>query len=705
MSKLVIVESPSKARTIAKYLGPDYEVTASMGHLRDLPKSTFGIDVNADFEPKYIIVKGKNALVGEIRNRAQKSDMVYLASDPDREGEAIAWHLRVLLELPKEKTCRVTFNEITKNAVRRGIDSPRDIDADLVDAYQARRVLDRIVGYKLSPLLWKRIRMGLSAGRVQSAVTRMVVDRDAEIRGFKPEEFWVVEAHLATAAGERFTAKLTGKGGKKLELHDKAQTDAVLAALREAQYTVRDIRRAEKKRQPAPPFITASLQQDAARRLGFTAKKTMMLAQNLYEGVELGPHGSTGLITYMRTDSLRLSSEIVADVRGYIGQKYGADYLPASPRVYKTGKGAQDAHEAIRPTSVQNDPASVREYLTADQYKLYKLIWDRFVACQMTPMVLDTVTAAVEAAGYDFTASGHTVKFRGFSAQYVEASDGEEDAGALPAMRPGEILSCEKLAGEQKFTQPPARYTEASLIRAMEENGIGRPSTYATTVATIIDREYVARDGKLLRATPLGEVVTELMKEKFSNIIDVEFTAHMEAELDRVESGKLPWKELIRGFYGNFSEELAKAESELGAARIKVPDVETEEVCEKCGRRMVIKNGRFGKFLACPGWPECKNTRPITVETAGRCPLCGGKILEKKSKNGNKYFGCENYPTCAFMTWDTPQKDVCPNCGKTLFRRYTKAEKKVYCADEKCGYSAPIASRRKKSAGKDEKKK
>ena len=703
MSKLVIVESPSKARTIGKYLGKDYEIAASIGHLRDLPKSSFGIDVDNDFEPKYIIVKGKTSLVKELKAKAAKSDMVYLASDPDREGEAIAWHLKYLLGLPEDRVCRVTFNEITKTAVCNGIQSPRSVDLDLVDAYQARRVLDRIVGYQLSPLLWKRIKMGLSAGRVQSVVTRMVVDRDAEIEAFVPEEYWEIEAKLSKN-DVPFTARFAGRGGKKLPLSCEADAKAVLDAVRSASFTVAGVRRAEKKRQPAPPFITASLQQDAARKLGFTARKTMMLAQNLYEGVELGKAGSTGLITYMRTDSLRLSGEIIAAAREFVQNEYGKEYLPAAPRTYKTAKNAQDAHEAIRPTSLANSPAAVRKYLTADQYRLYKLIWDRFLASQMAPMVLDTVSVSIDAAGYDFTATGYDVKFRGFSVLYSE-SDEEEQKSVLPAMAAGDALCCLGVDGEQKFTQPPAHFNEASLIRAMEENGIGRPSTYATTVATIIDREYVTRDGKQLLATPLGKVVTDLMKDKFPRIIDVEFTAGMEADLDQVGDGKRPWKGLIGDFYKDFSATLKAAEESLGASRIKVPDVETDIVCEKCGRKMVIKNGRFGKFLACPGYPECRNTRAITVETDGECPLCGGKILEKKSKNGNKYYGCEHNPTCNFMTWDVPTKTRCPNCGKTLFRRFAKGDRKTYCADEKCGYVKAAAPRKSKSdSAKDESK-
>ncbi|MBQ3095180.1 MAG: type I DNA topoisomerase [Clostridia bacterium] len=702
MSKLVIVESPSKAKTIKKYLGSGYEIVASMGHLRDLPKSSFGIDVDNDFEPKYIVVKGKAPLAKELAAKAKKADMVYLASDPDREGEAIAWHLRNILKVPAEKSCRVTFNEITKTAVKAGIKSPRDIDTQLVDAYQARRVLDRIVGYQLSPLLWRRVKMGLSAGRVQSVVTRMVVDRDAEIDAFIPEEYWVIEADLSQN-GAQFKAKFNGKGGKKIALHNGEEANDVLSAVRNSEFRVTSVKRAEKKRQPAPPFITASLQQEASRRLGFTARKTMMIAQNLYEGVELGKAGMTGIITYMRTDSLRLSDEIVAAARDHIAETYGKEYLPASPRVFKMRSGAQDAHEAIRPTSLDNDPARLKAFLNADQYKLYKLIWDRFVASQMSAMTLDTVSVVLDSAGYDFHASGYSVKFPGFSVLYAEQNDDEEEANALPPMAEGDIPETVGVNGQQKFTQPPAHYNEASLIRAMEENGIGRPSTYATTVATIIDREYVVREGKSLRATPLGRVVTELMKDKFSQIIDVDFTARMEDDLDRVGAGELAWKQLIGSFYEGFAADLAKAESELGDTRLKVPEVETDVVCEKCGRNMVIKSGRFGKFLACPGYPECKNTKPITVETEGACPLCGGKILEKKSKNGNKYYGCEHNPTCGFMTWDQPLKNTCPKCGKTLFRRYTRAEKKIYCADETCGYSEIPPARRKKGTDDMEK--
>lgn len=701
MSNLVIVESPAKAKTIKKYLGTGYEVTASMGHLRDLPASSLGVDVEHEFKPEYVIIKGRDKLVTELKKKAASSEIVYLASDPDREGEAISWHLRQLLKLDDKSSRRVTFNEITKKAVLNGMEHPRDIDGNLVDAYQARRVLDRIVGYKLSPLLWKKIRKGLSAGRVQSVATRMVVDREEEIRAFTAEEYWNITAMLSDSDGAQpFAAKFTGDEKGKIELHTKEETDEVLSKLDKAQYLVQSVKKSKRQRQPSPPFITSSLQQDASRRLGFTAKKTMMVAQTLYEGVELGEAGMTGLITYMRTDSLRLSTDIVAVARDYIGGRFGTNYVPQSPRLFKTKSNAQDAHEAIRPTYIEQEPDKIKQHLTPDQYKLYKLIWERFIACQMAPALMDTVSVKIGAAGYIFSASGSTVVFPGFTALYEEsreaADDSDDENKQLPELKEGQTLQCLKLDSEQKFTLPPPRYTEASLIKAMEENGIGRPSTYATTIVTILDREYVEKENKSLKPTPLGEVVTTLMKDKFKDIIDVDFTAKMEENLDLVEEGKKDWIKTLDEFYASFSGELTKAEEELKSVHIKVPDVESDQVCELCGKKMVIKSGRFGKFLACPGYPECKNTKPITEEAPGACPLCGGKILQKKSKNGNKYFGCEHNPTCGFMTWDVPQKKPCPKCGKTLFKKYTRAEKKIYCAAEGCGYETPITSKRKK---------
>lgn len=699
MAKLVIVESPAKAKTIEKYLGNDYRVKASMGHLRDLPKKKMGVDLDT-FEPDYIPIDGKDELIEELMNAAEKSDMIYLATDPDREGEAISWHLKQLLELPDSKTQRVTFNEITKKAVTQGIENPRSIDLQLVDAQQARRILDRIVGYKLSPFLWKKIKRGLSAGRVQSVVTRMVVDREMEIRAFKPEEYWTIDLKLS-ADEKEFTAHFYGDENHKIELKTKEEADAVVNAAEGRDAFVRSIKRGDKRKHPAPPFTTSTLQQEASRKLGMASKKTMSVAQSLYEGVDIAGQGVTGLITYMRTDSLRLSDEAVESIRQYVYSRYGKEYIPEKPRFFKTKKDAQDAHEAIRPTNPKLAPDDIKASLTNDQYKLYKLIWSRFAACQMSEAILDTVSADILCGGYVFRASGYQVKFQGFTVLYEESRDDSEqdDAKKLPDMTEGMKLDNRGIAPEQHFTQPPARYTEASLIKAMEECGVGRPSTYAPTISTILDRDYVVKEAKSLKPTPLGEVVTNLMKERFKDIIDIEFTASMENKLDDVEAGKVRYKALLADFYRDFDEELKTAEEQMTDVRIKIPDEPTDIVCELCGRNMVKKSGRFGKFLACPGYPECKNTKSITEETDGICPVCGNKIVKKKSKSGYAYYGCEKFPTCTFMTWDTPLKKLCPECGNTLFKRYTKAEKKILCLKEDCGYFEELKT---KSRKKDE---
>ena len=703
MAKLVIVESPAKAKTIAKYLGGGYRVKASMGHLRDLPKKKMGVDLENGFIPQYEPIDGKDKTISELRDAVSESDYVYLATDPDREGEAISWHLKELLNLPDDGKRRVTFNEITKKAVTEGISHPRDIDENLVDAQQARRILDRIVGYKLSPFLWRKVRRGLSAGRVQSVVTRLVVDREREIQAFVPEEYWTIDVTLA-AARQNLVAKFYGDENGKLELKTEEETNAVLQKIEGAEYITKSIKKSLKKKAPPPPFITSTLQQEASRRLNMTSRRTMSVAQELYEGVELEGHGLTGLITYMRTDSLRLADDAVADARQFIEGAFGAEYALKSPRVFKTKKGAQDAHEAVRPSDASITPDSIKKDLTNDQYKLYKLIWSRFIACQMADAVYDTMSIDIACAGYIFRTTGYKVKFAGFTAVYEESTDDErEGESKLPELTEGQELKHKKTEPKQHFTQPPARYTEASLIRAMEEKGIGRPSTYAPTITTVLSRDYVEKEGKSLKPTPLGEAVTDLMKDKFSDIIDVKFTAKMEDELDEVESGKTDYREILDHFYKDFSGDLERAEKDLDQKRIKVKDEETDVVCELCGRNMVIKSGRFGKFLACPGYPECKNTKPLAEDTGAVCPLCGGKVLKKKSKKGFAYYGCEKNPTCTFMTWDKPTKEVCPQCGGTVYRRYNKLEKKNVCLKPDCGWEQPLAAstKTKKEAAPD----
>ncbi|MDD2956048.1 MAG: type I DNA topoisomerase [Oscillospiraceae bacterium] len=691
MSNLVIVESPAKAKTIKKYLGDGYEVIASMGHIRDLPKSKLGVDVDHGFEPTYVEIKGKEDLISSLKKQAKKSDTVFLATDPDREGEAISWHLAHLLGLKLEEPNRVTFNEITKTGVQSGMAQPREIDINLVNAQQTRRILDRIVGYKLSPFLWRKVRRGLSAGRVQSVAVRLIVDRENEIKKFVSEEYWSIDAQFLPKSGKKaFGAKLYGKD-KKIEIKNKEQADAILAELEGAEYAVSGVKKSVRRKSPAPPFTTSTLQQEASRRLGFQARRTMKAAQELYEGVEVGSMGAVGLITYMRTDSLRISDEAAADAAAFVEERYGKEYLPEKRRVYKSKNNAQDAHEAVRPTMPGQTPESVKAYLTIDQYKLYKLVWERFIASQMANALLDTVAVDITAGDYLFKASGYTVRFEGFTALYEESHEKEDEekeekeGGALPPLTKGDALKLKSLEGTQHFTQPPARYTEASLIKALEENGIGRPSTYAPTITTVLARGYVERDAKALKPTALGEVTTQLMIDQFPKIVDAAFTAQMEKRLDQVEEGKEDWVKTLGVFYDDFAKTLETAEKNMDGTRVKVPDEETDVVCELCGRKMVIKIGRFGKFLACPGFPECKNTKKIVQETGGLCPLCGGKVLAKKSKTGKSYFGCEKNPSCGFMTWDTPMNEPCPKCGATLFKKKGRAGK-IYCAKEGCDY-------------------
>ena len=701
-TNLVIVESPSKAKTIGKYLGSDYQVKACMGHLRDLPKSTMGVDIEHDFTPVYQPVKGKEDIINDLKKSAKSSDQIFLATDPDREGEAISWHLQALLGIPDDQVHRVTFNEITKGVVTKAIQEPRAIDLDLVDAQQARRILDRIVGYQLSPLLWKKVRRGLSAGRVQSVATRLVVDRENEIRAFQPQEYWTIDVTLDRVGKPgSFTARFYGDP-KKRDLSSEAEVQAVLAALEGKPFRVKSVKRTEKKKNPAPPFITSTLQQEASRKLGMTPKRTMAVAQQLYEGVDITGEGTVGLITYMRTDSQRISEEALAAAGALINSRYGSRYYYGQPHRYKTKSAAQDAHEAIRPSNVNLDPERVRADLNKDQYRLYKLIWDRFIASQMACALYDAVTIEAECGDNVFRANHQSLKFAGFTAIYEEGKDDEQEElqSPLPDLAEGEPLQRSATKPEQHFTTPPGRYTEATLVRAMEEKGVGRPSTYASIISTIQDRGYVEKKEKRLWPTPLGEVVTGLMMDRFQDIINVEFTAHMEQQLDQVEEGKVPWKQVLADFYEGFHKDMEEAEEALKDTRLKVPDEESDEICEVCGRRMVIKNGRFGRFLACPGFPECKNTKPIVEHMPGRCPKCGAGMLKRKSKRGFVYYSCEKGAECGFMSWDVPTEFDCPSCGQTMFKKSGRGAMKSFCINENCPNFLPEDKRgyRKKPA-------
>lgn len=686
-NNLVIVESPAKAKTIKQYLGKSYNVVASMGHIRDLPKSQMGVDLEHHFEPKYITIRGKGELLSKLKKEAKNAKKIYLATDPDREGEAISWHLAKLLNIDETSNCRITFNEITKNAVQTAIKEPRPIDLDLVNAQQARRVLDRIVGYQISPILWRKVKKGLSAGRVQSVATRLIVDREREIENFIPEEYWTVDAKLKTQAGEEFEASLNSCDGKKLKPEKEPEVKAILDELAQQEFVVDNVKKGEKKRNPAPPFTTSTLQQEASRKLNFTVKRTMMAAQKLYEGAAVEGHGTVGLITYMRTDSLRLSNDAIADAREEIKTKFGEALLPGKPNVYKTKNSAQDAHEAIRPTYASIKPADLKESLPADMYKLYKLIWERFIACQMKPAVYETVNADIKAGRFGFKASGSKLVFKGYMSVYVEGRDDDktEKDKVLPPLSKDEILKLLKLLPNQHFTQPPQRFTEATLIKMLEEKGIGRPSTYAPTITTITARGYVTREKKQLLPTELGSVVTDIMTEYFPNIVGIAFTADMEKDLDEIEEGEIDWVKIVEDFYGPFEKTLKTADEKIG--KVKIEDEKSDVICEKCGRTMVYKMGRFGKFLACPGFPECRNAKPIVKETGADCPKCGKKILEKKSKTGKTYFGCEDNPKCDFMTWDMPVAgEKCPKCGGLLLSKKGK-KKQIVCANPDCGYT------------------
>ena len=691
MPKLVIVESPAKAKTIGKYLGRGYKVTASMGHVRDLPASTLGIDVENGYKPKYITIKGKQKLVKELKAEAKKCDGVLLATDPDREGEAISWHLANILGLDPSAPNRVTFDEITKKGVKEGMAHPRAINIDLFNAQQARRELDRLVGYKLSPFLWKKVRRGLSAGRVQSVAVRLIRDREIEIENFKPDEYWNIDA-LLHPQGEKgeFTARLAATAdGKKLTVTDKQQADAVLAALDGKDYTITKIEKGKRRRQPAPPFITSTLQQDASRAFGFSATRTMRAAQTLYEGVDIAGHGTVGLITYMRTDSLRIAAEAQAAAKTFIADRWGEGYVCKTPRKWKSrsATAAQDAHEAIRPSMPELTPDEVEQSISGDTAKLYRLIWSRFMASQMADCIQDTVSASITAGEYLFRASGFRVSFDGFTALYEESTDDtKKKETALPPLEEGQKLVLKKLTADQKFTQPPPLYTEATLIHALEENGIGRPSTYAPIITTIVDRGYVEKDQKKLKTTPLGQAVNTVMMEQFPDIVNVKFSADMEKKLDVVEAGEADWVKTIDEFYQGFEKSLEQAEKNMEGKRIKVEDIPTDEICEKCGRPMVIKSGRYGKFVACSGFPECRNAHPLVKDTGGLCPLDGGHMLVRKSAKGRVYYGCSNYPKCNYMTWDEPVPERCPQCGSTLFKK----KGQLYCAKEGCGFVKTI---------------
>jgi DNA topoisomerase-1 len=653
--KLIIVESPAKANTIKKFLGGNTKVMASMGHIRDLPKSKIAVDIEHDFEPEYINIRGKGDLIKSLKKEAKAAKQVYLASDPDREGEAIAWHLAHILEIPEDSNCRVTFNEITKETVKESIKKPRTINMDLVDAQQARRVLDRIVGYKISPVLWKKVKRGLSAGRVQSVAVKLIVDREEEIENFIPEEYWNIYADLLEPnSKKKFQATFYGKDGKKLEIHTKEEVDEILKNIEKGKYIVADVKKGEKKRTPAPPFTTSTMQQEASRKLSFTLKKTMSVAQGLYEGVHVGEKGTVGLITYMRTDSTRISDEARAVAKEVITQKYGANYY--ENRYYKTKQNAQDAHEAIRPTYIDLEPEKIKDYLTTDQYKLYRLIYNRFIASQMANAIYDTVTANIDVSNYNFRANGQTLKFKGFMTLYVETIEGEkeEEDNSIPELTIGQEVKKEKLEAKQSFTQPPARYTEASLVKALEEKGIGRPSTYSPTITTILERRYIQKEQKQLIPTDLGKIVNKLLVENFPDVINVEFTAKIEEEFDEVAEGKEPWKQVIREFYGPFKVTLDRVEKEL--EHVELVEEVSDVPCEKCGRMMVIKYGRYGKFLACPGYPECKNAKPIIETIDVPCPVCGGTVQIKKTRRGKKFYVCENNPgTCEYISWNPPK--------------------------------------------------
>lgn len=687
MSDLVIVESPAKAKTIKKYLGGNYEVIASMGHVRDLPKARLSVDIKKKFAPKYEIIKGKEKLVEELKELAEKSDKIYLATDPDREGEAISWHLAYILGLPLDDNNRVEFNEITKNGVTNGMAHPRSINIDLVNAQQARRILDRLVGYKLSPFISQKIRRGLSAGRVQSVAVRIIVDREEEIRKFKPEEYWTIDAKFIPKGSRKsFSASLYSDANGKIKIENQEQAEKIEQDLADAEYMITKVKHGTRRKTPAPPFITSTLQQEASRKLGFQSRRTMKVAQELYEGVDIEGMGATGLITYMRTDSLRISDVAKEEAAQYILNRFGEKFLPAKPRVFKTKSNAQDGHEAIRPSMPSLSPEDVKASLTSDQFKLYNLIWNRFMASQMSDCIQKTTQAEISAKEYIFKTSGYYVDFEGFTTLYVESKDTEEEKSTqLPPLEKDMPVKCKELKKNQHFTQPPARYTEASLIKALEEYGIGRPSTYAATITTITSREYVKREAKTLYPTELGEVMTNLLKERFPKIVNYKFTAQMEENLDEVEHGQEEWVELLDEFYSDFDKTLKKAKEEMEGVKLQLKEDQTDIICDKCGRQMVVKVGRYGKFIACPGYPECKNVLKFVEKTGVKCPKCNGDVIVKHTKKKRVFYGCSNYPECDFVSWNEPVNERCPQCGGILFKKKGK-KPKLYCATEGCGF-------------------
>ncbi len=681
---LVIVESPAKAKTIKKFLGSKYKIEASMGHVRDLPKSQLGVDVENDFEPKYITIRGKGELLAKLRKEIKTADKVYLATDPDREGEAISWHLVAALGLDKDKYKRITFNEITKNAVKKSIAEARDIDMNLVDAQQARRVLDRIVGYLISDLLWKKVKRGLSGGRVQSVALRIICDREEEIRSFIPEEYWSIDTEISAGTKEKFQAKYYGTDGKKTELKTGDEAEKIVADVINADFDVKEIKKGKRMKKPLPPFTTSTMQQEASKYLNFTAQKTMMVAQQLYEGVDVKGQGTIGLLSYIRTDSVRISDDAYAEIKEYITENLGEKYLAEERVVYKSKNNAQDAHEAIRPTHAELEPEMIKDSLTKEQYKLYKLVWERTIACQMKPAEYESQSITLLAGNHMFKASGSLLTFEGFLKIYNRVDETQE-SGLLPVVNEGDKLKANSVTPLQHFTQPPARFSDASLIKTLEEIGVGRPSTYAPTIATIIARNYVTKEKKMFYTTELGEVVNDIMKNYFKNIVNTDFTAAMETDLDSIEEGKIDWKEIIRSFYPIFDSELKNAQEKL--SKIVIKDEVTDVICEKCGSNMVIKYGKYGKFLACPNFPACSNAKPLYESAGVKCPLCGGDVLIKKTKKGRKYFGCENNPDkCEFVSWNKPVEKKCPKCGSYMVEKGTK-NVKLLCSNEKCGYS------------------
>ena len=686
--KLVIVESPAKAKTIEKYLGKNYVVEASMGHVRDLPKSQLGVDIENEYNPKYITIRGKGELLSKLRKLAKKSDKIYLATDPDREGEAISWHLANVLKIDENENCRIEFNEITKDAVKNSIKHPRKINCNLVDAQQARRVLDRLVGYEISPLLWRNVKWGLSAGRVQSAALKLICDREEEIKKFNPEEYWTVDVKLKKGK-KSFPVKLTTKNKKKIEIKNKEQADQIIDELKENEYIVSKIKKGTKNKNPLAPFTTSTLQQEASKKLNFMTKKTMSVAQQLYEGVEVKKFGTVGLITYMRTDSVRISKEAQEKALNFIDETYGKEYVPEEPRVYKGKKNIQDAHEAIRPTYVEITPEIAKANLSNDQYKLYALIWKRFIASQMATCILNTNSLEIKNGDYTLRASGSTIKFDGFMKVYEYISGEEEESVLLPELEENEVLKEESIEGKQHFTQPPARYSEAAFVKLLEEKGIGRPSTYVPTISTLISRKYVDREKKILIPTELGFIVNDILSNYFKQIVDTDFTAEMEVKLDNVEAGKESWTHIVDEFFTPLKEDIEKEEKEK--SKVIIEDKVSDVPCDKCGRLMVIKHGRFGDFLACPGYPECQNTKPIVEEVDANCPLCGGKILVKRSKKGNRFYGCSNYPECNFVSWYEPTNEKCPECGSYMVKRYSKSKGEyLQCSDKECKYEKII---------------